>query len=78
MKSLHPIAWDQTRLSDVTSTPTFDSIPLNYTIDDGLILTTSLFPAFLQVDLHVSETIVSIFSLTTTIRFLHWTPDVSF
>ena len=43
---------------------------LNYTIDDGLILTTSLFPAFLQV--HVSETFVSIFNLTPTVRFLYW------
>ena len=37
---------------------------LNYTIDYGLILTTSLFPAFLQV--YVSETFVSIFSHTHT------------
>ena len=49
---------------------------LNYTIDGGLILTTSLFPAFLQV--HVSETFVSIFSLTPTVRFLYWSSDVSY
>ena len=49
---------------------------LNYTIDDGLRLTTSLCPAFLQV--HVSETFVSIFSLTPTVRFLYWSPDVSY
>ena len=49
---------------------------LNYTIDDALILTTSLFPAFLQV--HVSETFVSVFSLTPTVRFLYWPPDVCF